>query len=199
VVASYEGLLDLIGVGMGGVVAQFVLMRHPDRVNTAVIAASGPWPAGDVDNVDRAAAWATLAREGGMRAVVEEALRHWFTPHAVRYDHPGVRVARVALLALDPAVWADSLDALRAVPNVDRLAAARQAVTIVSGTMDRAVHPEGPLRLHAVLPNSRLVFVAAPHMMHLEQPRHFETELARHFMWSPIGNRVEAAVGTAGE
>jgi 3-oxoadipate enol-lactonase len=184
---------------MGGVVAQFVLARHPDRVSSAVIAASGPWPAGDVDSPERAAQWAKVARKGGMSAVVDDALAHWFTPHAVRYAHPGVQYARKTLLAMDPDAWIDSLEALRSVPNVDRLAAVRQPVTIIAARFDEAVPPDGPVRLHAIIPNSRLAFVAAPHMLHLEQPRHFQTEVARHFVWSPIGNRVEHAVATAGE
>ena len=180
-------------------VAQFVLARHPDRVSSAVIAASGPWPAGDVDSPERAAQWAKATTGSGMSAVVDQVLAHWFTPHAVRYAHPGVQYARTSLLAMDPAAWVDGLDALRSVPNVDRLAAIRQPVTIIAARFDAAVHPDGPVRLHAVIPNSRLVFVAAPHMLHLEQPRHFQTEVARHFVWSPIGNRVENAVATAGE
>jgi 3-oxoadipate enol-lactonase len=199
VVNSHAGTLDLIGVGMGGVVAQFVLVRHPDRVSTAVIAASGPWPAGDVESPERAARWATEARRRGMVAIVDEVLRHWFTPHAVRYGHPGVDYLRKTLLTMNREAWAQNLDALRLMPNIDRLAAVRQPVTLIAASHDQAVPPDGPTRLHSVIPNSRMAFVAAPHMLHLEQPRHFETEIARHFMWSPIGNRVELPVATAGE
>lgn len=199
VVATHEGPLDLIAVGSSGLVAQFVLMRHAERVNSAVIATSSPWPGGDADSAERCAAWAAAARAKGMASVADEALRLWFTPHAVRYAHPAVELARKALLATDRAVWADYQEMLARAADVDRLAAFRQPVSIVAGSMDAAVAPDAPARLHAIIPNSRLAFMAAPHMVHLEAAWHFDTEVARHFMWSVIGNRVDNPVATAGE
>nr|MCB9763275.1 alpha/beta hydrolase [Alphaproteobacteria bacterium] len=42
--ALVDGPVDLLGASMGGVLAQHLLLRHPERVRSAVLAATGPAP-----------------------------------------------------------------------------------------------------------------------------------------------------------
>jgi 3-oxoadipate enol-lactonase len=203
VVARHEGVLELVGVGeLGGLVTQSVLVRHPDRVKSAVIVGSAPPLADGPAGRGRAAEWqrrTTLALEGGMPAVVPELIRSSFSSHAIRYEHPGVAYTRRVLLAMDPRAWADGARAIASASRIDGLSGVRQPVTVIAATHDAVLGIAGASRLHALIPNSRLVTISGPHMLHLEQPAHLASELDRHFAWSTVGNRVESPMGVAGE
>src|SRR5262245_27717392 len=86
VVDTFPGLLDLVGVSMGSMVAQNTALRHPGRVRSLLLACTGA-------AVDREAMLRRAAEveEKGMAGVLDETLRRWF-PEAVLAtspDHPG--------------------------------------------------------------------------------------------------------------
>jgi len=203
VVARHESPLELVGVGeLGGLVAQSILVRHSELVTSAVIVGSGPPLAVNSEIREGRADWqklTDLALEKGMGAVAPTVMSSWFSTHAVRYAHHGAEYGRRALLAMDAQSWADGWHAISSANRIDRLSTVRQPVTLIAATRDAVVGIAGAERLHALIPNSRLVIMSGPHMLHLEQPRHLKSELARHFAWSTVGNRVELPMGVAGE
>jgi 3-oxoadipate enol-lactonase len=183
VAASYEGLLDVVGVSMGGMVAQHLGLRHPARVHSLVIACTGA-AADRQTMLGRAAD----AERGGMKEVLETTMRRWFTPTALarRPDHPGVAYARRTLLALDPASFADGWRAMAGHDLRDRLAGIGAPTTCIAGSQDAA----SPIaRTRAVadgVPNSRFRVLDGPHMMHLENPAGFSDAVREHLRWVGI-------------
>ena len=124
VAASYEGPLDVVGVSLGGMVAQHLTIRHPDRVRSLLTACTGA-SADPATMAQRAADAETL----GMAGVLDVTLRRWFTEPllAVEPEHPGVAYARRTLLALDPHCFADGWRAIGGHDAVARLARDRGA------------------------------------------------------------------------
>ena len=203
VVAKFAGPLDLVGISIGGSIIAHILTRHPDRVRSALIASSRLVPPGtgkpEVElhrrtQIERG----ELALRSGMAAVVEATLPRWFTPLAIRTEAPGVAYARRTLLAMDPQAWNDIwLAGANSVPvSPQALSAVHQPVTLIAATHDVSAGLAGAAYAHELIPHSRLEIVAGPHMLHLEEPLSLLSALERHFAWVPIGNRVEAPLGT---
>ena len=197
------GLLDLVGVGLGGVVALTTLVRHPDRVRSAVIACGGSVRRSPelMEALRRnATARASAGREAGMSAAAEETVNRCFTTFAVRTEQPGVRYVRERITGMDVEAWADVWLSLATAPLVssEEAASISAPVTLVGGMHDRSAGLDGLIGLHGLIPRSRLEIVSAPHMIHLEAPETFRTSIERHFAWMPTGNRVDRPITSPG-
>lgn len=203
VAATLDGPLDLLGMAVGGLVALQILVRHPDRVRSAILACGGD-VRGTQARTDALRTAATArgraALEGGMPAVVDDTLARWFTPFAVRTNNLGVEYARKTLSGMDPESWNDIWLSIANATLVssEQAKVIRQPVTILGGMQDRSTTLEGRARLHQLIPRSRYEIVAGPHMMHLERPENLRTTIERHFAWLPAGNRVEAPISSPG-
>jgi pimeloyl-ACP methyl ester carboxylesterase len=213
VAAAVPGPLDLLGIALGGLIALQVLVRHPGRVRSAIVACGGsvrsaaePGAAQDAGAARLAAVRKAAADRGeralrvGMPAVADETIERWFTPFAVRTRHPGAEYARKTLAAMDPRAWNDAWLSLA---NASLIAAADAAaievpVTLVGGMHDRSSGLAGLTGLHRLIPRSRLEILPAPHMIHLEQPENLRTSIERHFAWMGTGNRVERPIASPG-
>ncbi len=98
---------------MGAAVVGHILVKHPQRVRSAVMACSGYAARSTSTSEDQAAKrQALLGRgergvKGGMGAVIDETLTRWFTPFALKNEHPGVVYSRETLLRMDTQAWND--------------------------------------------------------------------------------------------
>lgn len=203
VVSAIEGPLDLVGVGLGGVVALKTLVRHPDRVRSALIACGGSIRRSEahVEALRRtASARASAGHEAGMSSAAEETVNRCFTPSAVRRGHPGVRYLRECVARMDAGAWSDVWMSLASASLVSREEATgiSAPVTLVGGTHDRSAGLEGLTELHRLIPRSRFEIVPAPHMIHLETPGTLRALIERHFAWMPTGDRVEQPISSPG-
>lgn len=83
--AGYEDA-HVLGASMGGILAQIIAVRHPERVRSLVLTCTGcrhlPW------RRELLAEWADLARAEGMGAVVQKAARWLVGPRAFRRFWP---------------------------------------------------------------------------------------------------------------
>jgi 3-oxoadipate enol-lactonase len=177
VAALYEGPLDLVGISMGGMVAQHVTLDHPERVRSLLVACTGA-------TVDPAvmAARAQAAEDGGMEAVLPETLERWFTPQALsaRPPHAGVEHAKGALLALDPHGFADGWRAMAGHDVLARLASIRAPTTCIAGNADPVGTIERVSELADGISGARIVVLEGPHMIHLERPVEFGGAVQEH-------------------
>ncbi len=178
-IAVEEGEVDLLGVAMGGVIAQHILLRHPDRVRSAVLACTS----GRSDS-KALLARAEAAETRGMAAVTSSTLERWFTPNALAQpEHPGVAYARASLLGVDPYALGDAWRALATHDVIDQLGGVRAPVTVVAGTEDTTTPVSRIESLQTRIPGSRMELLPGPHMIHLEEPDQLRALLERHLAW----------------
>ena len=181
IAASYEGPLALAGVSLGGMVAQHVAVRHPQRVQSLLVACTGA--SADPATMEQRAA-RVLA--DGMAGVLEETLARWFTPAAlaVRPEPPGVAYARRTLLALEPACFADGWLAIAGHDIVARLVEIAVPTSALAGSADAASPVSRTQQISERVPGARFVVLDGPHMLHLERPVEFAAALSEHLRWA---------------
>lgn len=184
---AYAGLLDLVGVSMGSMVAQNTAVRHPDRVRTALLACTGA-------SVDRDAMLrrADEVEEKGMAGVVDETLERWFPAGvlAARPEHPGVAYARATLLALDPRCFADGWRAIATHDVRARLEEITVPTTCIAGASDPVGTLERVGQVAGGVRNGRLVTLDTGHMPHLQEPAIFAAALREHLARVEVGTRA---------
>jgi 3-oxoadipate enol-lactonase len=174
-VLAGSGPADVVGLSLGGMVAQQLALDHPGDVRSLVLlhTTGGFGPAA----ADAIRARGRRALDGGMEAVVDETLERWF--------EPGARVAdpvRAQLLAMDSHAWAATWDAMAGFDARARLREIELPVLVVSGDADRSTPPQVAVELVEALPRASLRVVrGAGHLGPLEQPARYG-ELIRSFL-----------------
>jgi len=190
VAERYRGDLDLVGVSMGGMVAQHVCLRHPTHVRSLLIACTGAHADPDA-MVSRAHA----VESRGMTSVLSETLERWFTSTALRRRpiHPGVQYAKETLTQLDPRRFGDGWRAIATHDARDRLPDFLVPTTVLSGRHDLAAPPARCAELARLVPNSRLVTLDGPHMLLLERPVEFTAAVRDHLSRVSSSGAVEGS------
>ncbi len=177
IAASYEGPFHVAGVSMGGMVAQHLLLRHPEKVASAFLACT----AAKVDRetmLERAEASA----RGMTGDLIETTLRRWFSADAIaqRPVHPGVAYVRHALTTIAPRAFAAAWSAIAEHDATAGLADVRSPVTCVAADADPAAPPATMRLLADAIPGAVLHTLAGPHLLQIERPAEFGAALASH-------------------
>ena len=158
----------LVGASMGGVVAQQLVLHHPDRVERLLLVATGAVmndpEAGLAKSEEfRASAWNA--------ATVEPIVAGFF--HRVRSEAEVERLRRIA----HEASHAAAVEASRSNAHnntLDRLAEIRVPTLIVQGRHDKARTPEHGAIMRERMPEAALAVIEdAGHTPQLEQPEAF--------------------------
>lgn len=184
--------VDLVGLSLGGMVAQHLALRHPELVRSLVLvctkAAADP---------DAMLARADATERLGMGPLVEETLQRWFTPVALgQRDHPGVAYARARLAADDPGAVAAYWRAMAGHDLRADLGRIGQPVTVVSGRHDVTTTAEADAAFAACFARGRLEVCEGPHLLSLEAPAETTAAVVRHLQWVE-GPTTDAARGPA--
>jgi pimeloyl-ACP methyl ester carboxylesterase len=181
VAESFDGDLDLVGMSLGGMVAQHITLRHPERVSSLMVACTGS--SADPEIMESRA---RRVEETGMASVLEETLERWFTPAALaeQPEHPGVAYARRTLLALEPGAFADGWRAIAGHNVTDRLGEIAVPTTALAGGADSASPIERSRTISERVPGARFAQIDGPHMMHLERPAELGAAIAEHLDWA---------------
>jgi 3-oxoadipate enol-lactonase len=176
VLSQLSGPATLVGLSLGGMVAQQVAVREPAAVTSLVVACSNP--ASDPRVMRERAA---MTRQTGMAGVLDTTLERWFTPEALAADgHPGVEYARRRLLGDDPEVVARYWEAMAEHDVRAQLGSVKVPATFVAGASDRASSLEVLEGMAKAVPGAVLRVVDGPHMLTLERPREFAEVLDEH-------------------
>ena len=176
VAATYDGRLDVIGVSLGGMVAQRLAIRHPERVRSVLAACTTG--KGDPDTM---AERARSARED-MPGAIASALTRWFTAEflAEQPDHPAITYSRRTLEALDPEAYAQVWEAIATHDALAELPTVRAHFTCLAGRQDVSSPPEQAEAIASAVPGARLVVLNGPHMLFLEDGPAFGAEVRDH-------------------
>ena len=170
----------VVGISLGGLVAQHFAATYMDQVDRLVLIDTTPRYTDDLRQMwaQRAAA----ARSAGVRSLTEELLKIWFTPEFLAQDPPAVRYVRDMFARASGEGYALACEALAAAdlrPIVQKIAA---PTLVVCGDQDIPSFLDSAHWLAQNIPHARLEWLSpARHASVLEQPNAF-LRLIRKFL-----------------
>lgn len=171
--------VDLVGLSLGGMVAQRIALRHPTLVRSLVLMCTKP-----AVEPHAMAARAEATERRGIAALADETLARWFTPDALaRPGHPGVAYARARLTRDDPAVVSAYWRAMAGHDLRTELGRVTQPVTVVAARHDVTSDLRSDAAFAALFPSGRLHTCDGPHLLCLEAPDAAEAAVADHLAW----------------
>ena len=167
----------LVGISVGGMIAQECTLAHPDRVaSLSLIATASEFPA---DVRARMRDRAPRLRLDGMAAVIDETMQRWFTEETARGRPDLIDRATKTLLGDDAETHAQLWDAVSTLDTTARLPAIACPTLILVGEADPSCPPPAARRMQRQIVGSRLaVLPAASHMVILERPSVVNVHLA---------------------
>jgi 3-oxoadipate enol-lactonase len=179
----------VLGASLGGMVAQELAIRHPQRVDRLVLACTTPgWPYGypmPRASVQRMTAAASLPVEVAQRSLVENAL----APDTLK-EHPELveRIVRNQKARPgDPASWKALASAGANYSGGTRQSLIRALTLIMYGDADAVVDPRNSTLLAGRIPSSQVaVFPGLGHLFFWEEPAQF-AKAVTFFLLAPAG------------
>ncbi len=164
----------VIGLSLGGMVAQVLALEHPEVVRSLVLADTNSTmpPEARRAMIERG----EVAIRGGMTSVLDSTLARWFTPAFLSSEV--VARCRERLLADDVQGWAGGWQAISGVDTDPRLGEIRVPTLVMVGELDVSAPVSRARAMAERIPGASLHVVAgAPHMAPLERPELFNPPL----------------------
>jgi 3-oxoadipate enol-lactonase len=176
--AAGAGLADVFGVSMGGLIAQEVALRHPDRVRSLILGCTHPGGR-EAARMDADAAAMLMDRKPkSAREAVEASLPFVYAPSTSRDVVDADVEVRLRYPTRGKAYWGQ-LDAMRKHPGTfGRLGEISAPTLVLHGTADRLVQPANATLLADAIPGAKLVWIdGASHVFWSEQPDRTVSEI----------------------
>ena len=163
---------SLVGLSMGGMMAQHLAAGHGDRLDKLVLADTTSHYEGEAVGM-----WqqrAATARAQGLEPLADPTMERWFTPafHQAAPDEVRrIRDVFTSNSAEGYALAAGALSRFDVRPQLARIAA---PTLVICGDQDSACPPELGRQIAAAVPNGRFELLpAASHASCVEQPEAF--------------------------
>jgi len=178
----------LVGLALGGMIAQAFTLAYPERVDHLVLCDTAPAVAEDTKLNLRHRA--DSVRRNGMEMIVDASLARWLTAD-FRHHHPeAVEPLAETLRACSPARYADACHAIEAFDVRARLAEIDAPTLIVRGDEEG-----GPLEatdsLAKAIRQSESLHMPGSHLAAIENPGVFVKALSNFFLKEP--HRIDCA------
>jgi 3-oxoadipate enol-lactonase len=150
---------DVLGVSMGGLIAQELVLAHPDRVRRLVLGCTHPGGR-DAVRMDPAAATMLMDRTPRTaREAAEASVPFLYAEDTSRDDIATDLDIRVRFPMRASAYWGQ-LDAMRQHEGtLSRLPNVASPTLLIHGTADKLVQPGNAERIAAAIPSSRIAWL----------------------------------------
>lgn len=174
------GRAHILGVSLGGMIAQEVALRHPDRVDRLILACTAPGGKGSLRPAPEVLRSFALSPGTGLEEAVRRIVPLLYS-EKYRHDHPGeieefVRRRLARPICAQSHAW--QLAAAVGHAAWDRLSEIRVPTLVITGDADRVVPPENSRRIARRLPGAKLVILpGAPHRLFAENADAFNREV----------------------
>lgn len=170
----------VLGVSLGGMIAQEVALRHPDLVDRLVLGCTGPGGTLSVRPSREAMAAFALAGDGDAEKDLRRMIPFLYT-EAYGREHPE-EIEAFVRRRLDnrtpPEGYAAQMAAAVTHDASSRLERIRARTLVITGDADRLVNWENSLRISGRIPGARLLILpGAPHRLFAENADAFNREV----------------------
>jgi 3-oxoadipate enol-lactonase/4-carboxymuconolactone decarboxylase len=181
--ADFAGLLEalhierahIVGLSLGGMTAQALALRAPEKVQTLVLLATSaylPTPEFWKNRAD-------TVRRDGPGPVADVLMPRWFTAPFRERAPQAVERTRQALMAIDRAGYAACCEAIGAMDLRDRIGKIRAPTLVLVGAEDPVTTPAMAEDIRARIPGAELTILAnAAHLVAVERPDAVAAHLA---------------------
>lgn len=166
------------GVSMGGILAQFLAVRYPERVRSLVLSCTAchhhPWRIELLEN------WAELARTKGMRAFLGENLRWIVGSRSLRRFRPAMRLFGPVAFDISAEAFVAQIDAILNADETLRyeLTSLDVPTLVIVGSQDVLTPLGDSEELAALIPGARLAVVrGGAHGFMVEKAGHFNSTI----------------------
>lgn len=162
--------VHVLGLSLGGFVAQWLGIHVPERVERLVLSNTAAY-LGPAAQWDRAIA--DLLQAPDMQATAEMFLRNWFPARMLEGGDPVVEPFRRTLLATSREGVAGSWAAVRDADLRRTIALIDRPTLVIAGAHDTVTSAGHGEAIAAAIPGARLLVLSAVHLSNIEQPRAF--------------------------
>jgi 3-oxoadipate enol-lactonase len=162
------------GLSMGGMVAQQLGARYPDKVHSLSLCDTA-------SEMPPRAMWEerlAIARSQGIPGLVDGTIRRWFTEGFIQRAPRDIEAVRRMILATGAEGYIGCASAVRDMAQTTMLLASRKPTLVMTGRQDPACTVDQSTVLHRMIEGSvMLVLEDAAHLSNIEQPEAFNRAL----------------------
>ncbi len=165
-----------VGLSIGGMTAQGVLLGHPERVGAAVMANTMALTRPEFVSI-----WEGRVRtvgENGMQAVLEPTMERWFTEGFRTSGAARLDDVRAMILNTSVAGYCGCATAIQGLAYLDRLDDIAHPVLLVAGAHDSGTPPEGMKLMRDRIARSEWLELDAAHISNIEKASEFTAALS---------------------
>jgi 3-oxoadipate enol-lactonase len=182
------GILDAAGVekthfaglSMGGMIGLGMLINHPKRMKSAVIADSR-----HTTQLEFTEAWlerADVVRKGGIEAIVQSTVSRWSSAGLAERNPAAIARMETMIRRTSANGYCGCAAALARLNYGSRLGEINVPTLVVCGSEDHGAPPENTRQMHAMIKGSRFLEIKqAGHISNIEQPKMFN-DAVRSFL-----------------
>jgi 3-oxoadipate enol-lactonase len=160
------------GLSMGGMVTQGMLLDHPARVISAVIADSR-----HTTTPEFTEAWhrrAAAVRQGGVETVVQSSVERWSSAGLAQRNPPAIARMQTMIRSTSVNGFCGCAAALANLNYGHRLHEIDKPMLLICGDEDHGAPPENTRQMQAMIKGSRFLEIEqAGHIANIEQPEIF--------------------------
>lgn len=160
------------GLSLGGMIGLWLAAHAPARLTAAVLANTSARPGAERMEARRQAVLA-----GGMKAIADDVMGRFFSPHSIGENPSTVAASRRTLLATDPAGYAGACAAVRDFDLRTAMERITIPVLVMCGERDTSLPWSGHGEVLGTIRGARVVHLPAAHLSNLEAPRSFTAAL----------------------
>ncbi|HTH62396.1 MAG TPA: alpha/beta fold hydrolase [Paraburkholderia sp.] len=173
----------LVGLSIGGMVAQAFALAHPSRLLSLTLADTASRTAPDAR-----ATWdqrAATVRQQGIEKLADATLDRWLTPDFRRQHPEAVEPIREVLLRTPAQGYAMACEAIRDFDVHDQLRELRTRTLAVAGRLDAGTPPAATKAMADAIEDARFELLDTAHLAPVEGSRRFAA-LLETFLRSPV-------------
>ncbi len=163
--------VNFCGLSLGGMVAMWLGIHAPQRVNRIVLANT----AARIGTEEMWDARIAAVARNGMEALAPAMLERWFTPQYREQHRDEMKIIRDMVACTDPKGYIACCGALREADLRSAISSIKAPCLVITGKHDPATPPSDGRALLSALPNANYVELDSSHLSAWERSEEFAT------------------------